>query len=80
VVYEGGRPPIAATFRSSLAAFGDRILETSEEGDTFVIRAGPKHEVLHSNSVGEPVWASLAFAHKTIYIRGAQHLFAIRRP
>jgi outer membrane protein assembly factor BamB len=78
VVYEGGRPPIAATFRSSLAAFGDRILETSEEGDTFVVRAGPKHEVLHSNSIGEPVWASLAFAHDTIYIRGAEHLFAIR--
>ena len=80
VIYEGGRPPIAATFRSSLAAFDDRILETSEDGDTFVIRAGPKHEVLHSNSVGEPVWASLAFAHDTIYIRGAEHLFAIRRP
>jgi outer membrane protein assembly factor BamB len=79
VIYEGGRPPIAATFRSWLAAFGDRILETSEDGDTFVIRAGPKHEVLHSNSVGEPVWASLSFAHDTIYIRGAEHLFAIRR-
>jgi len=80
VVYEGGRPPIAATFRSSLAAFGERILETSEDGDTFVVRAGPKHEVLRSNSVGEPVWASLAFAHDTIYIRGAEHLFAVRGP
>lgn len=78
VVYEGGRPPIAATFRSSLVAFGDRILQTSAEGDTFVIRAGPKHEVLHANSVGEPVWASLAFAKNTIYIRGRNHLFAIR--
>ena len=79
VVYEGGRPPIAATFRSSLVAFGDRILQTSAEGDTFVIRAGPKHEVLHTNSVGEPVWASLAFAKNTIYIRGSEHLFAIRK-
>jgi outer membrane protein assembly factor BamB len=78
VVYEGGRPPIAATFRSSLVAFGDRILQTSEEGDTFVIRAGPKHEVLQHNSVGEPVWASLAFARNTIYIRGDKHLFAVR--
>jgi len=80
VVYEGGRPPVGATFRSSLTAFGDRILETSEEGDTFVFRAGPKHEVLHSNSIGEPVWASLAFAHDTIYIRGDKHLFAVRKP
>jgi hypothetical protein len=54
------------------------VLQTSEDGDTFVIRAGPKHEVLRSNSVGEPVWASLAFAQSTIYIRGDKHLFAVR--
>ena len=79
LVYEGGRPPVGAMFRSSLVAFDDRILETSEDGDTFVIKAGPKHEVLHSNSVGEPVWASLAFAHGTIYIRGDKHVFAVRK-
>lgn len=79
VVYEGGRPPVAGSYRSSLVAFGDRVLQTSEDGDTFVFRAGPKHEVLRSNSVGEPVWASLAFANGTIYIRGEKHLFAIRR-
>ena len=80
LVYEGGRPPVPATFRSSLAAFGDNILQTSEEGDTFVIKAGPKHEVLRTNSVGEPVWSSLAFARGTIYIRADKHLFAIRKP
>ena len=79
VVYEGGRPPVPATFRSSLVAFGENILQTSDEGETFVIRAGPKHEVLRTNSVGEPVWASLAFAQGTIYIRGDKHLFAIRK-
>jgi outer membrane protein assembly factor BamB len=78
VVYEGGRPPVPGSYRSSLAAFGDRILQTSEDGDTFVIKAGPQHEVLKHNSIGEPVWASLAFANGTIYIRGAEHLFAIR--
>jgi hypothetical protein len=79
VVYEGGRPPVPGTFRSSLVAFADRVLQTSQEGETFVIRAGPKHEVLRTNSVGEAVWASLAFAHDTIYIRGDQHLFAVRK-
>ena len=78
VVYEGGRPPVPGSYRSSLAAFGDKVLQTSEDGDTFVIRAGPRHEVLRHNSVGEPVWASLAFANGTIYIRGAEHLFAVR--
>src|SRR5262249_55284194 len=79
VKYEGGRPPVPATFTASLVAYGDRLLETSEDGDTFVIKAGPVHEVLRTNPIGEPVYASLALAGGTIYIRGAQHLFAIRR-
>jgi outer membrane protein assembly factor BamB len=79
VKYEGGRPPVPATFTASLVAYGDRLLETSEDGDTFVIKAGPVHEVLRTNPIGEPVYASVALAGGTIYIRGAQHLFAIRR-
>ncbi|HXG57389.1 MAG TPA: PQQ-binding-like beta-propeller repeat protein [Vicinamibacterales bacterium] len=79
VVYEGGRPPVATTFRSSLVAYADRVLQTSEDGDTYVIKAGPTHEIVRTNSVGEPVWASLALAGDTIYIRGDKHLFAIRK-
>jgi outer membrane protein assembly factor BamB len=78
VLYEGGRPPVPATFTASLVAYGDRILQTSEDGDTFVVQAGPVHRILRTNAVGEPVYASLAFAGGTIYIRGAEHLFAIR--
>jgi outer membrane protein assembly factor BamB len=78
VMYEGGRPPVPATFTASLVSYGDVLLATSEEGDTFVIKAGPTHEVLRTNSIGEPVYASLALAGDSIYIRGAQHLFAIR--
>jgi outer membrane protein assembly factor BamB len=78
VVYEGGRPPVPATFTASLVAYGDRLLATSEDGDTFVIKAGPTHEILRTNPIGEPVFASLALARDTIYIRGARHLFAIR--
>ena len=77
LVYEGGRVPVPATFRSSPVAFGDKILITSEDGDTFVIRAGPKHEVLRTNSIGEPVWSSIALANGRVYLRGAKHLFAI---
>jgi outer membrane protein assembly factor BamB len=79
MVYEGGRPPVPATFTASLVAYGDRLLMTSEDGDTFVVKAGPQHEILRTNSIGEPVYASLALAGGTIYIRGASHLFAIRR-
>jgi len=77
VVYEGGRVPVPATFTASVVAYNDRLLLTSEDGDTFVVKAGPTHEVLRTNSVGEPVFASPAIANGTIYIRGERHLFAI---
>ena len=76
-MYEGGRVPVPATFTASAVAFDDRIFLTSEDGDTFVIKAGPAHEVLRTNSGGEPVFASPAIANGRIYIRGEHHLFAI---
>ena len=78
LVYAGGRVPVPATFRASPVAFADKILLTSEDGDTFVLRAGPVHEILRTNSIDEPVWASPALANGMVFIRGARHLFAIR--
>jgi len=69
---------VPATFTASVVAYGDRLLMTSEDGDTFVLKAGATHEILRTNSVGEPVYASPALAGRTVYIRGAEHLFAIR--
>lgn len=77
LVYEGGRVPVPATFTASPVAFDDLILLTSEDGDTFVLKAGPTHEIVRTNSVDEPVYASPALANGVIYIRGQQHLFAI---
>ena len=77
--YEGGRVPVPATFTASPVAIGDWILLTSEDGDTFVVKTGPVHEIVRTNSVGEPVYASPAIANGTIYIRGEKHLFAIHR-
>ncbi|MGH9943499.1 MAG: PQQ-binding-like beta-propeller repeat protein [Pyrinomonadaceae bacterium] len=77
VVYEGGRVPVPATFMASPVAFDDKILLTSEDGDTYVIKAGPKHEVVRTNSLGEPVFASPAIADGMIFIRGEKNLYAI---
>jgi outer membrane protein assembly factor BamB len=78
VIYEGGRPPIPAKFTASLVAVGDTLLMTSEDGDTFAVKAGPSHTVVRTNPIGEPVYASLALAGGTIYIRGERHLFAVK--
>ena len=80
LVYEGGRVPVPARISASLVAFEDKFLVTSDDGHTFVIRAGPKFEVLATNTVDEPVWASPALSRGTIYIRGDRHLFAIAAP
>ncbi len=78
VVYEGGRVPVPATFTASPVAFAGKILLTSEDGDSFVMRAGPEHEIIRTNSLDEPVYASPALANGMIFIRGERHLFAIK--
>lgn len=61
----------------SPVAFAGMIAMTSEEGDTYMVKAGPRHEIVRTNSVGEPVYSSPALADARIYIRGERHLFAI---
>ena len=80
VVYEGGRMPLPSRFFSSPVVAGERLYLTSEDGDTHVIRSGPRFEVLATNSVDEPVMASPAIVDGTIYLRGAEHLYAIAGP
>lgn len=77
MIYEGGRIPVPATFTASPVAFDGKILLTSEDGDTYVVKAGPKHEILATNSVGEPVYASPAISDGMIFIRGEKTLFCI---
>jgi outer membrane protein assembly factor BamB len=75
--YEGARVPKATTFMASPVAYEGKILLTSEEGETYVLKAGPKHEVIRTNSLGEPVYASPAIADGKIFIRGEQNLYSI---
>ncbi len=79
VIYEGARLPMPATFTASPVACEGRILLTSEDGDTFVIKAGPQHEVLATNSIEEPVYASLAVSNGMIFIRGEKNLYCVSK-
>ena len=51
VKYEGGRIPVPARFMGSPVAFGGLVAMTSEEGDTFMLKAGPTHEIVRTNSI-----------------------------
>ncbi|MFP5260679.1 MAG: PQQ-binding-like beta-propeller repeat protein [Blastocatellia bacterium] len=77
VKYEGGRVPVPAKFMASPVAFDGKILLTSEDGDTFVLKAGPTFEVVRTNSLAEPVFASPAIARGKIFIRGERNLYCI---
>jgi outer membrane protein assembly factor BamB len=80
VKYEGGRPPTPSRFMASPVAYGGLIAMTSEDGQTFMVKAGPAHALVRANSVDEPVYSSPAIANGRIYIRGEKHLFAIGSP
>lgn len=50
---------------------------TSDDGETKIIRPGPKLEIAATNRLGENVFASPAISQGKIYLRGEKHLFAI---
>ncbi|MCI0665641.1 MAG: PQQ-binding-like beta-propeller repeat protein, partial [Acidobacteria bacterium] len=77
LIYEGGRIPVPATFTASPVAFDGKILLMSEDGDTYIIKAGPKHEVLAINSIGEPIYSSPAISDGMIFIRAEKNLYCI---
>lgn len=77
VKYEGGRVPIPASFMASPVAFNGNILLPSEDGDTFVVKTGTTHEIVRTNSLGEPVYTTPALANGKIYIRAEKHLYCI---
>jgi outer membrane protein assembly factor BamB len=64
-------------FSASPVAADGRIYLSSEDGDVFVLRAGPTFEVLSKNPMGEPLMATPAIAGGTLYVRSERHLFAV---
>lgn len=61
---------------SPIAADG-RLYFTSEEGDTFVVRAGPEYELLARNSVDRIVMATPAISDGVFVLRALDRLYGI---
>ena len=64
-------------FSASPVATGGKVFFTNDEGETFVLRAGAKYELLHVNDIGERTLASPALVDGRWYIRTENHLLAI---
>jgi len=64
-------------FSASPWAYDGKIFALSEDGDTFVIKAGPKFEILGVNALDEFTMATPAIARNSIVIRTLSKLYRI---
>jgi outer membrane protein assembly factor BamB len=71
--------PAAAAFTTSPWAYNGRLFCLSEEGQTFVIAAGEKFQLLHVNALDEMALASPALVGERLLIRTESRLYSVRR-
>jgi outer membrane protein assembly factor BamB len=67
------------SFSASPVAADGKIYISSEDGDVFVVKAGPAYELLATNSMGQVLMATPAISNGVIIIRGLKDVFAIRQ-
>ena len=65
------------SFSGAPVTIDGRVFFTNDDGDTFVLEAGPEVEILHVNRLGERTLASPALVDGRWYFRTARHLLAI---
>jgi len=66
-------------FSASPVAVEGKVFFTNDEGETFVLKAGPTFEMLHVNKLDEAVLATPALVDGRWYIRTDRNLIAIGR-
>jgi len=64
-------------FSASPVAADGRIYFPSEDGEVFVVKAGPSFELLSTNPMGEVIMATPAVSGGIIFIRTLGHLVAV---
>jgi outer membrane protein assembly factor BamB len=69
--------PAGAAFTASPWAYHGKIFALSEDGDTFVIQAGPEFKVLGKNSLDEMCLATPAIYRSSLIVRTASKLYRI---
>lgn len=71
------RERLGRHFSASLVTAGGLVYFTTDDGETIIMRASRTPEIVHSNKLGESVFASPAISGGKIYIRTEGHLFCI---
>jgi outer membrane protein assembly factor BamB len=65
------------SFTSSPIAAAGRVYVSNEDGQTFVIKAGPRFELVATNELGEPVLSTPAISERLLYVRTPGKVVAI---
>jgi outer membrane protein assembly factor BamB len=65
------------SFSASPVAADGKLYLSSEDGDVFVVKAGPTYELLATNAVGEVVMATPAISSGMVIMRGVKQVIAI---
>ncbi len=76
--YDKVRISGAKGFSSSPWAYDGKIFCLDEDGQTFVLAAGPKYKLLGKNALGEMFWSSPAIAGGSLLLRGVENLYCVR--
>ena len=71
--------PASGAFTSSPWAYNGKIFCLSEDGDTWVIKAGSEYKLLGKNSLDEMCMATPAIARGSLVIRTASKLYRIAK-
>jgi len=64
-------------FSASPVAGDGKIYFAGEDGDIYVVKAGPKFELVARNAMGEVCMASPAISGGVLYVRTQSHVVAI---
>lgn len=73
------RPEGATSFTASPWAMNGKIFALSEDGDTFVLQAGPEYKLLHKNSLDGMCMSTPAIAGDRLLIRTLTELYCFRK-
>ena len=78
-IYQERLGGTGGAFSASPVAGDGKVYFSSEDGDIFVVKAGPRYELLAKNSIGEVVMATPALSDGLLIVRGLKHVHAIGR-
>ena len=77
-IYQKRLGGTGGVFSASPVAADGKIYCAGEDGDVFVIKAGPEYVELATNSMGEVVMATPAISDGLIIVRGGKNVYGIK--